>query len=93
MKILFFSANWCGQCKVVKPKFIELCKKYNFDNYQIIDADEDSEKVDDYAIKNLPTAIFIFNENNKTKVIREIGFDILKETETQLANICKVCTN
>ena len=44
MKILFFSANWCGQCKVVKPKFIELCKKYNFDNYQIIDADEDSEK-------------------------------------------------
>lgn len=86
MKILFFSANWCGQCKVVKPKFIELCKKYNFDNYQIIDADEDFEKVDDYNIKNLPTAIIIL-DNNKTKMIRTIGFDILKETELQLTNL------
>lgn len=89
MRILFFSANWCGQCKIVKPKFIDICKSNNFTNYEIIDVDENAEKVDDYNIKNLPTAIFIFSENNKNIAIRALGFDIVRETELQLTRLKK----
>lgn len=89
MRILFFTANWCGQCKVIKPRFIKFCEQYNFDNYEIINADEDSEKVDDYNIKNLPTAIFIFSEDDKNVAIRALGFDIIRETELQLTRLKK----
>lgn len=91
MKILFFSANWCGQCKVVKPKFIDICKTYNFTNYEIIDADAaNNDLITDYNIRNLPTAIFIFDENNdKRSVLRVLGFDIPREAELQIARYSK----
>lgn len=92
MKILFFSANWCGQCKVIKPKFIDICKQHDFTNYKIIDVDieENAEIVANYNIRNLPTAIFILNENDeKRSIVRALGFDIQRETELQLNRINK----
>lgn len=57
--IFYFTADWCGPCKKVRPIVEELIK----DGYlfQIIDADSELELVKTFEIKSIPTFI-LFNE-------------------------------
>ena len=57
--IFYFTADWCGPCKKVRPIVEELIK----DGYlfQIIDADSEIELVKTFEIKSIPTFI-LFNE-------------------------------
>lgn len=63
--VLLFSAHWCVSCGVMKPLFEQECKKLNV-NYEIIDVESD-RGVDlsiEYKVRNIPTLIFLDNENN-----------------------------
>jgi thioredoxin-like negative regulator of GroEL len=57
--IFYFTADWCGPCKKVRPIVEELIK----DGYlfQVIDADSEIELVKTFEIKSIPTFI-LFNE-------------------------------
>ena len=60
MKIFYFGAPWCGQCKTLKPKVEEECKTRGI-ALQIVDVEEEDGLCDIYGIKNVPTIILVKN--------------------------------
>jgi len=54
-KLLYFSAEWCGPCKMVGPVMEEL--KAEGYNVQKIDVDSNQELSQQFAVRNIPTVI------------------------------------
>ena len=52
--ILYFTAQWCGPCKMMVPIIEEFSKDKKFFK---IDVDENKDLVDKYKIKSIPTFI------------------------------------
>jgi thioredoxin 1 len=71
MKLIQFTADWCGPCKMMKPK-IEQLKEEMGDRMvlEVINVDENAAATEAYNVKNIPTFIF---ENNGEIVERLIG--------------------
>lgn len=71
MKLIQFTADWCGPCKMMKPK-IEQLKEEMGDRMvlEVINVDENTAATEAYNVKNIPTFIF---ENNGEIVERLIG--------------------
>ena len=63
MKLLYFSATWCGPCKMLGP----IVKKLQQEGLHIdkIDVDESPETAQQYGIRNIP-AIIKINENGES---------------------------
>jgi len=64
IKVLYFSADWCGPCKVFKPivqNFIE----ENKDKFEleVVDIEEKHELAIKMAIKAVPTIICLKNDD------------------------------
>jgi thioredoxin 1 len=59
--IFYFTADWCNPCKKVKPIVEELNREQSDANFQIIDADIETELVKRFEIRSVPT--FILMEN------------------------------
>ena len=85
--ILFFGTDWCGPCKKLKNKIIEIQDLINNKNCILcyIDADNDDNLkiTEKYIIKFLPTQIFINLQNIdnylKVNIINRIdGYDWTK---------------
>lgn len=53
--ILFFTAKWCPQCKVMKPTIEELINEGQ--PIDIIDADDNMDLAEGYGIMSLPTLV------------------------------------
>lgn len=70
MKVIVFSAVWCGQCKVYHPIIEEFCKE---NNLELIEKDADSDKdedlklMDELKIRSLPTTVIM--DGDKVKKI------------------------
>jgi thioredoxin 1 len=57
--VFYFTADWCGPCKKVRPIVEELTKDgYSF---QIIDVDIEKELVKKFEISSVPTFILFKN--------------------------------
>jgi thioredoxin 1 len=71
MKLIQFTADWCGPCKMMKPK-IEQLKEEMGDRMvlEVINVDENAAATEAYNVKNIPTFIF---ETNGEIVERLIG--------------------
>lgn len=67
MKILYFGAEFCPTCKVMKPKFIAECQRLGFTDYEFVDGEENEELVEKYGIRNLPTLVFLDGDVVKGK--------------------------
>ena len=54
-KLLYFSAEWCGPCKMVGPVMEEL----NSEGYEVqkIDVDNNPELSQQFGIRNIPTVV------------------------------------
>ncbi len=67
MKHLFyFTADWCGPCKKVRPIVEELIKDgYSF---QIIDVDLEKELAKNFEISSVPTFILFKNEKSIKRI-------------------------
>ena len=55
-KILYFSAAWCGPCKMLGPIMESLSGQIN---YQKIDVDKDQDLSIKYGVRNIPTLILL----------------------------------
>ena len=73
--VVDFTASWCGPCRMVAPKFLELSKQYPNFNFIKVDIDELPEVSEDAEIRSMPT-FHIYK--NKVKVAEVIGADIAK---------------
>jgi thioredoxin 1 len=57
-KILYFSAAWCGPCKMLGPIMESLAGEVN---YEKIDVDNNQELSIQYGVRNIPTLILVEN--------------------------------
>jgi thioredoxin 1 len=60
MKYIYFSAPWCGPCKMLAPK-MELVA--NSVLVEKINVDENLEIATQYGIRNVPTVILLSDDN------------------------------
>ena len=60
--VFYFTADWCGPCKKVRPIVQELIQEGYF--FQIIDVDIEKELVKKFEISSVPTFILFKNEKS-----------------------------
>ena len=63
-KIMYFSAAWCGPCKVLAPVMEKLKAEGKID-YQKINVDNDTELSAKYGIRNIPTLVSVDSGGNE----------------------------
>ena len=57
-KILYFSATWCGPCKMLGPIMESLSGQIN---YEKIDVDNNQDLSIQYGVRNIPTLVLVEN--------------------------------
>lgn len=83
MKVLKFGAVWCKECLVMKPMWAEIEAEIPELKTEYYDADENSEVLKDYDIKNIPT--FVFLDKDGKEFLRLDGV----QNKDELAKIVK----
>ena len=76
--IVQYSATWCGNCRIMKPKFKKLSNENEGATFIIVDAEKfpESRKLAD--VSNLPT-FATFVDGKFENQVQTNKFDILKE--------------
>jgi thioredoxin 1 len=68
--ILYFSAPWCGPCKVMSP-LIEQMEKQGKIVVRKVNVDYDAQLPTKYNVRNVPT--LILTDLNGTEIKRKVG--------------------
>lgn len=76
--IFYFTADWCGPCKKVRPIVEELNRDQAEPKFQIIDVDSEGELARKFEVRSIPT--FIKIEDGK-EVARVTGAQTKKDLE------------
>lgn len=79
-QILYFTATWCGPCKVLKPKIQAMQSQLPI---TILDVDTNADAVGKYSIRNVPTIIVT---NGSNEIGRLVGNNITQERIVELFN-------
>ena len=72
VKVLKFSAAWCGPCKALSPVFEQIKGEISDVNYIDIDVDTNTAMAQAYSITSIPAVIF---EKDGQVVNKIIGFN------------------
>lgn len=82
--VVQFSASWCGNCRIMKPKFKKLASENESITFVIVDAENSPESRKLANVSNLPTfATFVggklVNETqtNKAEVLNDLVNEIV----------------
>ena len=72
-----FSAGWCGNCRIMKPKFKKFAEDHDDVKFIVIDAEKNPESRKLATVDNLPTFAAFKNgkliqqtQTNKTEVLK-----------------------
>jgi thioredoxin 1 len=83
LKIIKFSATWCGPCKALKPNFEKLKASHKNIEFQEIDVDSnnqnDMDTIAKHGIRSVPTILFLKDEELQNKTT---GYKSLPELKT-----------
>ena len=71
MKILRFTASWCGPCKNLAASLEWLQKDYPLPPIEVVDIDENIELATKYGIRGVPTLVMV--DDNNAEVRRMVG--------------------
>ncbi|WP_299056278.1 co-chaperone YbbN [uncultured Polaribacter sp.] len=82
--IVQYSATWCGNCRIMKPKFKKLATENENTTFVIADAEKFTESRKLADVSNLPTfATFVDGklvnqtQTNKFEVLKELVSEVL----------------
>jgi thioredoxin 1 len=82
--VVQFSASWCGNCRIMKPKFKKLASENDTVSFVIIDAENAPNSRKLANVSNLPTFATFVNgilvgetQTNKAEVLNELVAEIL----------------
>ena len=67
MKYLYFSASWCGPCKMLAPIMNDVSQQIPV---QKVDVDSEFELASQYNVRNVPTVVLL---DNGQEVKRFVG--------------------
>jgi len=81
--IVQFSASWCGNCRIMKPKFKKLASENENLTFVLVDAENSPESRKLANVSNLPTFASFVNgklvnetQTNKAEVLTELVNEI-----------------
>lgn len=75
MRLLKFSASWCGPCKVLEHTLEKLGIEH-----ETIDIEENEKIAADYKIRSVPTLVLL--DDNEKEIKRSIGNISVDELKT-----------
>ena len=82
--IVQFSASWCGNCRIMKPKFKKLASEIENLTFVLVDAENSPESRKLANVSNLPTFATFVNgklvnetQTNKAEVLTELVNEII----------------
>ena len=81
--VVQYSASWCGNCRIMKPKFKKLALENENIPFVLVDAEKFPNSIKLANVDNLPTFASFKNGTilNQTQTNK---FDILKELVTEI---------
>ncbi|PON60713.1 DnaJ-like [Trema orientale] len=69
LTILYFTATWCGPCRIISPLYVNLAGKYPKVVFLKVDIDEARDVAARWNISSVPTFFFIRNGKEIDKVV------------------------
>jgi len=79
-----YSATWCGNCRIMKPKFKKLASENENAVFLIVDAEKFPESRKLATVDNLPT-FAAFKNGVFVNQVQTNKFDVLKELVAEVA--------
>lgn len=77
--VVQYSASWCGNCRIMKPKFKKLASENEDITFVLVDAENSPESRKLANVSNLPTFAIFSNgklknetQTNKAEVLAEL---------------------
>merc|ERR1712000_138150 len=70
-----FTTTWCGPCRMIGPKFVEMAGEYSSITCYKLDVDENADAAAEAGIKAMPTFKFY---KNGSEVKEIVGADVSK---------------
>jgi thiol-disulfide isomerase/thioredoxin len=83
--IVQYSASWCGNCRIMKPKFKKLSSENEDALFVIVDAEKFPESRKLATVDNLPT-FAAFKDGKYVTQVQTNKFDALKELVNEVTN-------
>ncbi len=80
-----YSATWCGNCRIMKPKFKKLSGEHDAIPFVIVDAEKFPESRKLANVDNLPT-FAAFKSGALANQVQTNKFDSLKELVNEVTN-------
>ena len=78
LKIMYFSAPWCGPCKMFGPAFDEVVSEFTDIDVQKINIDETPEIAREHTVTSIPTVIITKGDEQIFRQTGVIGKNWLK---------------
>ena len=78
-----YSATWCGNCRIMKPKFKKLASENENTVFLLVDAEKFPESRKLATVDNLPT-FAAFKGGEFAKQVQTNKFDVLKEMVSEV---------
>jgi thioredoxin 1 len=68
MKYIYFSAPWCGPCRLLGPKMEKVAEQVMVEKYNV---DENQELAKNFSVRSIPIVILV--DNNGKEIERILG--------------------
>lgn len=81
--VVQFSASWCGNCRIMKPKFKKLASENENIAFVLVDAEKFPESRKMATVDNLPT-FATFKSGEKLNQVQTNRFEGLKELVAEI---------
>lgn len=69
LAILYFTATWCGPCRVIAPVFSSLASNYPKAVFLKVDIDEVRDAAAEWNISSVPSFFFVKNGKEIDKIV------------------------
>ena len=76
--VVQYSATWCGNCRIMKPKFKKLASEMPDASFVIVDAEKFAESRKLATVDNLPT-FAVFKSGQFVNQTQTNKFNVLKD--------------
>ena len=83
--VVQYAATWCGNCRIMKPKFKKLASENEDSIFVIVDAEKFPESRKMATVDNLPT-FATFKDGIFVNQVQTNKFEVLKDLVDEVTN-------